>query len=89
VCATAEISGPAGWTIEDAGELLGQQRFAIRAEDVADNNTVTVKVSVDGQEFSADYLMLGPGAAPGFPCGVNVERCPDCNARIESCICEK
>ena len=87
--AEAALSGPDGWSITAAGEMLGQQRFTLRAESVADNNTLTASVTVDGRRLSAEYLMLGPGAAPGFPCGVNVERCPKCHARIESCICAK
>lgn len=37
----------------------------------------------------ADYWIkhLGPSAAPGFPYGENVERCPHCHARLESCLC--
>lgn len=89
VPAEAALNGPDGWSITPAGEMLGQQRFTLRAERVADNNTVTARVTVDGRQLSAEYLMLGPGAAPGFPCGVNVERCPKCHARIESCICGK
>jgi hypothetical protein len=89
VPAEAALSGPEGWSIAPAGGMLGQQRFTLRAESVADNSTVTASVTVDGRQLSAQYLMLGPGAAPGFPCGVNVERCPHCHARIESCICRR
>ncbi len=84
-----ELDAPDGWTVMMAGEAFGQQRFALRAGDVADENRLTVRVKVDGRELQASYLMLGPGAAPGYPCGVQVPKCPNCHARLESCICSK
>lgn len=70
-------------------EAFGQERFRLYAEEVADNSYLTARVTVDGEELQADFLMLGPGAAPGHPCGVQVPRCPECQARLESCICDK
>lgn len=89
VCADVAITVPLGWDVEAIEDALGQKRFRIVADEVADNNEITVTVSVDGKDLSADYLMLGPGAAPGFPSGVQVETCPVCHARIDSCICNR
>jgi len=65
---------------------LGNARFRILADGkVADRNSL--KVSLGGK--SADFTMLGPGEAKGFPAGDNVATCPRCHARVEACICEK
>jgi ADP-ribosylglycohydrolase len=85
--AEVALQAPEGWTVEPAEEMLGRKQFALRAHTVADENRLVARVTVDGHQLQADYLMLGPGAAPGFPCGVNVPRCPECHARLQSCIC--
>ncbi|HUU97996.1 MAG TPA: hypothetical protein VM487_19860, partial [Phycisphaerae bacterium] len=65
---------------------LGNARFRILADGkVADRNSL--KVSLGGK--TADFTMLGPGEAKGFPAGDNVATCPRCHARVEACICEK
>jgi len=89
VSAEAQLQAPVGWSVEPAGAAFGQQRFTLYADEVADDNYLTVKVRLPEGERSAEYLILGPAGAPGYPCGENVERCPRCNARLESCICPK
>ena len=89
VAAEAELFAPAGWSVEPTAEAFGQKRFRLYAEEVADYSYLTAQVTVDGAELPADFLILGPGGAPGHPCGVQVPRCPECQARLESCICEK
>lgn len=89
VKAQASLQVPAGWSVELAPEAFGQQRFTLQAEEVDDKNYLTVTVQLPEGECSAQYLILGPAAATGYPCGENVERCPYCHARLESCICSQ
>ncbi len=77
----AELSAPDGWKCE----ALGGGRFLISSDGpVADQNTLTVKLGGGSAEFG----MLGPGEAKGFPAGDNVKMCGQCRARIEACMCE-
>ncbi len=77
----AAITVPAGWK----AERLGPARFRLScAGPVADRNPVGVRVEGVG---AAEFTVLGPGEARGFPAGDNVEKCPTCMARIEACIC--
>ncbi len=89
VAAEVELRGPDDWTIRPAAEALGRQRFTLCAEEVANENYVSVVARVGDNELRARYLLLGPGAAPGYACGVQVPRCPNCQARLESCICNR
>jgi ADP-ribosylglycohydrolase len=78
-----ELSVPAGWQCE----RLAAARFLLACDgEVAARNTVTVKLS-DGT--SADFTILGPAEAIGFPAGDNVPRCPTCHARTEACLCDR
>jgi len=77
----AELAVPEGWSCR----RLGPNAFEIAsAGPVADRNAVTVRLA-DGGE--ADFAILGPGEARGFPAGDNVPTCPKCGARVEACIC--
>ncbi|MER3472906.1 MAG: hypothetical protein C4335_02480 [Armatimonadota bacterium] len=89
VPATVNIWVPSGWRVQPLGEKLGQHRFVLSADEVADRNTIGVTVTLDGQILNAEFTMLGPGEAKGYPAGVNVPTCPKCHARVEACICEK
>lgn len=89
VPATVNVRVASGWRVQPLGEKLGQHRFALYADEVADHNTVSVTVMLDGQILNAEFTMLGPGEAKGYPAGVNVPTCPKCHARVEACICEK
>lgn len=89
VPATVNIRVPSGWRVQPGGEKLGQHRFLLFADEVADRNPIGVTVTLDGQILSAEFVMLGPGEAKGYPAGVNVPTCPKCHARVEACICEK
>jgi hypothetical protein len=89
VSASVAIRVPAGWRVQPARELVGQQRFTLYADEVADRNTIEVTATLDGTLLNATFAMLGPGEARGYPAGQNVPTCPRCHARVEACICEK
>ncbi len=87
--ANVDLQVPSGWQSEAMPEALGQRRWAIRADEVADRNTVTVRVQAAGEDLEAEYVILGPGEAQGYGCGMNVPRCEKCHARLESCLCQE
>lgn len=89
VPATVNIRVPSGWRVQPLGEKLAQHRFVLYADEVADRNAIAVTAMLDGQILNAEFTMLGPGEAKGYPAGVNVPTCPKCHARVEACICEK
>jgi hypothetical protein len=73
---------PRAWTCAE----IRKGRFVLHsAGPVEDRNTVTVLVGKSG----ADFTILGPGEAKGFPAGDNVEKCMTCGARIDACLCKK
>ena len=85
----AALEAPAGWSVERLGVDQGRWRFALRADDVADRNELTVTVSTAERTLTAAFTLLGPGGAQGYPCNVNVPKCDVCHARKESCVCPK
>ena len=87
VAAQVELEVPRGWTVQPAEHAFGQKRFTIRADQLSDDNYVKVTAKVPEDKLDAEYLFLAPEEQAGYPCGVLVERCPDCGARIECCVC--
>ncbi|MFP3905242.1 MAG: ADP-ribosylglycohydrolase family protein, partial [Armatimonadota bacterium] len=85
--AEVTIEAPAGWRFQEAPDSPTQTRFVIEADKVEGDNFITLSATAGGETLQAEYLILGPQNAQGFPCSVNVERCPECGARVESCIC--
>lgn len=87
VPASVTIRVPSGWKAHPLGERLGQHRFLLHAQEVADRNTMEVTATLDGNLLTATFTMLGPGEAKGYAAGQNVPGCPRCHARLEACIC--
>jgi len=81
------LEAPAGWEVKNAGDFLGQKCFILRAAEVPDRNTLGVHVTLSHKEGHADFSILGPGEAKGYPSGKNVPTCPRCHAWIGACIC--
>jgi hypothetical protein len=78
----AQLRVPDGWVCEK----LGAGRFLVNCGGtVAPRNAIGVSVTGTGE---ATFAMLGPDEARGFAAGDNVAKCPDCQARVEACICE-
>ncbi|MCX6993974.1 MAG: ADP-ribosylglycohydrolase family protein [Kiritimatiellaeota bacterium] len=76
------LQPPAGWTCE----RQGRNAFRLLCNGpVADRNEIAVSIG----SKRAVFMMLGPGEAQGVRAGANVETCPKCGARKESCICAK
>jgi len=82
-----ELAVPDGWTAEQTFVRQGCWHFRLRADEVADRNAIAVAAHTPEIELSASFTILGPGEAQGYPCNVNVPKCPRCGARKEGCIC--
>jgi hypothetical protein len=84
----AEIAAPEGVAVERLLLERGRWHFALRAETVPDRMDLTATAWVVGHELRASFVLLGPGEAQGYPCNVNVPKCPNCGAREDACVCE-
>jgi hypothetical protein len=81
-----QIAVPEGWRMEPLDEHRGHYRFTLRAEDAANRNQIGIRI-FGGPILDANFTLLGPGEATGYPCNVNVPRCDKCGARKEACVC--
>jgi len=70
--AAVTIRVPGSWRVQPMGEWLGQQRFRLYADEVADRNNIEVTATLNGTILNASFMMLGPGEAKGYPAGQNV-----------------
>jgi hypothetical protein len=87
--AKVALSGPGSWRIKEARTFQGRPQFELSAKEVEDRNTISVHASLtSGGLHEAEFVMLGPGEAQGYPCGQNVAGCPKCHARKEACTCQ-
>lgn len=86
--AVLSLTAPAGWEVRPVGEKWGQQCFEVTATEVPDRNTLRATAVLEGKTLVAEFTILGPGEAQGFPCRTNVPTCPRCHARVEACVCE-
>ncbi|MHC5034422.1 MAG: ADP-ribosylglycohydrolase family protein [Planctomycetota bacterium] len=76
---------PAGWTAREAGE----RRFEVTAPAPEALNDVEVIVRTDGGEQRAEFRILGPQEARGFPAVTNVPYCPKCQGMEGYCLCTR
>jgi len=77
----AKLRVPDGWSAKP----LGDNQFEVfTSATVAKSNILTV--FVNGQ--TAQFTILGPEGATGFPAQVNVPECSTCHARVEACMCK-
>ena len=81
----AAIEAPAGWKATPAGK----NTLDIVAKEVKGRNTIGVKGTVAGKTCSAQFTILGPDVAKGYPSAVNVEYCPTCRGRKGTCVCAR
>ncbi len=78
-----KLSGPKGWDICDKGDGA----FGIKTESVKKDGVIKVKVKIEDQKYSADFMLLSPEKTTGYQW--NVVRCPICQARQGACICNR
>jgi ADP-ribosylglycohydrolase len=77
-----DLKVPAGWK----SERLGPTRFRLFGpKTIKPRNNISVLIN--GKK--ADFVFLGPDEAKGFAAGANVTKCPNCQARVEACMCGK
>jgi ADP-ribosylglycohydrolase len=81
VAAEAALSVPPAWRCD----ALGAGRFRLRC-DAAIPGRNRIGVVLPGLPPVA-FTILGPDEARGFGAGYSVDKCPECQGRLESCIC--
>jgi ADP-ribosylglycohydrolase len=86
VDARVQVSAPKGWEVRP-GE--GGQAFAVTAPAFERPAALRVAAATGGETYAAEFTVLSPAAAPGFPSAQNVEYCPRCQGRAASCICPR
>lgn len=89
ISAKLEMVAPRGWKISLDGSRGQQALFTIVADEVGETNKVRIRFQTESDQGQADFILLGPAQAQGFPPARNVPTCPNCNARIEACLCPK
>ncbi len=81
----AALEPPQGWKATPAGK----NTFDLVAREVAGRNTIGVTAKAAGRSCRAQFTVLGPEAAKGFPSATNIEYCPTCRGRKGSCVCAR
>jgi len=84
VAGAAQAQAPAGWQVRQGADA---HVFEITPPEFDGPQKLAVRVQVEGQEYRAEFTVLSPRAAPGFPSAANIEYCPVCHGRKGSCIC--
>jgi ADP-ribosylglycohydrolase len=77
-----KVSAPRGWRVAPNAAT-----FEVTAAGFEGIESLRVSVAIDGDRYGADFAVLSPDEARGFPSARNVETCPRCHARVEACIC--
>ncbi len=78
------VEAPHGWEVRPASR---GQTFAVTPSILEPSQIIGIRLNVGGEEYAADFTVLSPEAALGFPSARNVEYCPQCQGRKGSCVC--
>ncbi|MFH1905086.1 MAG: ADP-ribosylglycohydrolase family protein [bacterium] len=84
--AKIELKAPKDWKVRKKKDGL---KFELYSEKVKPRNQLKVKAKLDSKDYSAEFTILGPQEAKGWPVERNVERCPKCRARKGACQCQE
>jgi ADP-ribosylglycohydrolase len=79
------LEAPRGWKVRGAGKGA----FDVTAGEVQGRNSIGVQVRSAGRTYAANFTVLGPDAAKGFPSATNIEYCPTCRGRKGTCVCPR
>ena len=82
---SVEVSVPEGWRLRPRGDR--KDEFEVTAPEFEGVSMLGVRVAVGGGNYRADFAVLSPEEARGFPSATNIERCPRCQGRKGTCIC--
>ncbi len=81
----AEMSAPSGWRVEHL-EAPERQVFTVTADDPGQGGDLHVTLA-GGAE--AEFRILGPEEAEGYPAAHNLPRCPECQGLEGYCLCTR
>ena len=83
--AQASVKAPVGWQVR----ATAADAFEIIAAPFDAPERLRVTVQIGGEARQAQFAVLSPSAAIGFPSATNIEYCPVCQGRKGSCLCEQ
>ncbi len=83
--ARARLTAPPGWGVTEADK----GRFEVTPPKFEGVQGVGIEAEIDGAGYSAEFAVLSPSEARGFPSLQNVEHCLVCQGRQGSCLCER
>ncbi|MFO8007044.1 MAG: ADP-ribosylglycohydrolase family protein [Candidatus Brocadiia bacterium] len=81
----AELTAPDGWRVKHV-EAADRQAFTVTAPDPGAGGELHVTLA-GGAE--ADFRILGPAEAEGYPAAENLPRCPECQGLEGYCLCAR
>jgi hypothetical protein len=84
VAGEPSLKAPDGWQVRADGDA-----FTVTAGPIARSAKLKVTAEVTGRSYAAEFTVLGPEEARGYPAAANVEYCPVCHGRKGSCLCRK
>jgi hypothetical protein len=83
VRARVRLAAPADWHITE----IDEQRFRVTPPRFDGIQRLGVEAEIGGERYSAEYAVLSPSEASGFPSLGTVAHCPVCQGRAGSCVC--
>ncbi|MFB3882571.1 MAG: ADP-ribosylglycohydrolase family protein [Armatimonadota bacterium] len=81
--ARADAEAPAGWQVR----TTAADAFEVTPSVFDGIQRLRVTASLEGEQRQAEFAVLSPSAATGFPSATNIEYCQVCQGRKGSCIC--
>jgi ADP-ribosylglycohydrolase len=84
-----ELSAPEWIAVKPAEPKFGQTRFELLAAKALGRGALKVAARAAGESVAAEFAILGPGDATGFPAVDNVPKCPRCHAWEGACVCDR
>ena len=82
--AQIEVSAPDGWGVRQRAPA---HSVTFTAPPFEGSETIRIAAKVGRETYTAEFTVLSPDSALGFPRAKNVEYCLRCQARRASCIC--
>jgi hypothetical protein len=86
--AEVELTAPEGWDVRRAGGEAAAV-FRVSAATPEPRNDVHVTVRKGATAAEADFRILGPQEARGYPAAENLPRCPECHGLKGYCLCTR
>jgi ADP-ribosylglycohydrolase len=83
--AGVRLHAPPGWAVSEVD--ADGRCFRVTPPKFEGTQSIRIDAGIDGERYSAEYAVLNPSEARGFPSLHTVDECPVCGGRKESCLC--